>query len=158
MAIAAAAARTRLEERIGVILQEKGESVWSIPADASVYTAIKMMADQGIGAVPVLEGSQLIGMLSERDYARKVVLEGRNSRETLVGDIMTTSVATVTAESTIDECMRLMTAKRIRHLPVVRGEQLAGIVSIGDLVNWIISAQQETIEHLTSYIGGSYPG
>jgi CBS domain-containing protein len=141
---------TRVED----LLQAKGRTVWSISADASVYEAIQMMADRGVGALPVVAAEKLAGMVSERDYARKVILQGKSSKDTPVRDIMTGTVYFVHPEQSIEQCMVLMTDKRIRHLPVLDGEHLAGIVSIGDLVKAVIAEQQIRIEQLESYITG----
>lgn len=145
-------------ETVGSILKTKGSQVWSVEAGTTVYDALALLAEKGVGALLVVEAGRLAGMLSERDYARKVILEGRSSKETRVGDIMTRDVITVTPEHKVDECMRLMTEHHVRHLPVMRGTEIVGIVSIGDLVNSIISEQAHTIEQLSSYIGGTYPG
>lgn len=144
-------------EVVRSILKTKDTDVWSISPDATVYDAIGMMADKGIGALPVLDESKIIGILSERDYARRVILQGRSSKETRVCEIMTNSVITVTPDNTVAECMEIMTNRRIRHLPVVDRERLVGIVSIGDLVKAIISAQEHAIAQLSSYITGEYP-
>lgn len=141
---------------ISEILQHKGSQVWTITGDATVYEAIQLMADKNIGAVLVVEGERLVGIVSERDYTRKVVLKGKSSKQTSVREILSEDVVQVTSSHTIEDCMRLMTTHRIRHLPVVEGGQIVGIVSIGDLVNWIISAQSHTIHQLQSYIAG-YP-
>jgi len=117
-----------------------------------------MMSDRKVGALVVLSGSHLSGIISERDYARKVILRGRNSHETQVREIMSTPVLYVRPEQTVDECMHLMTSRRIRHLPVLEGDAVTGMLSIGDLVNWIVQSQDQTIHHLTNYIAGSYPG
>jgi CBS domain-containing protein len=136
------------------VLQGKGREVWTIGPDASVYEALALMADKGIGALVVTQGNQVIGLLSERDYARNVALMGRKSRETPVGDIMTTRVACVGPEDTVQSCMSIMTEMRVRHLPVLEGEALFGLVSIGDLVKAIIEEQEVLIEHLVRYING----
>jgi CBS domain-containing protein len=145
-------------ESIRCILQFKGRDVWSLHPDASVYEAIEMMSRKQVGALLVIRDSQPVGFVSERDYARKVILKGKSSRETKVSEIMSSPIITVGPDQTIDECMRIMTASRIRHLPVVERGQIVGIVSIGDLVRWIISSQEETIHQLHSYIAGAYPG
>jgi CBS domain-containing protein len=147
-----------LVDTIGTILKKKGSHVWSLPPEATVYEAIVMMAEKAIGALVVVAEEKPVGMLSERDYARKVVLKGKSSKETRLKEIMASPVITVTPDNTVDECMRIMTHHRIRHLPVLEGEKLAGVVSIGDLVNSIISAQAATIDQLRNYIAGKYPG
>jgi CBS domain-containing protein len=139
---------------ISSILRHKGNGVWSIAPDASVYQAISIMAEKGIGALPVIADGQLIGILSERDYARKVVLQSRSSKDTLVSEIMTTPVVSVPPSNTVEDCMRTMTLQRIRHLPVVDEGRILGIVSIGDLVRKVISTQGEIIQHLEEYISG----
>jgi CBS domain-containing protein len=141
-----------LPEKIGTILKSKGRQVWSVPPTASVFEAIEAMAEKQVGALPVMEGDKLVGIISERDYARKIILMGRSSRETPVTEIMSSPVLTVTPENTIGECMVIITEHRIRHLPVVDHDRVVGVVSIGDLVNWIISVQPETIKQLESYI------
>jgi CBS domain-containing protein len=142
---------------VNSLLRQKQGAIWAIDPDASVYDAIELMSNKSVGALLVRAEGKLAGIITERDYARKVILQGRSSKDTAVHEIMTTSVVTVTPDQTIDECMRLMTHRHIRHLPVVRNEQIVGILSIGDLVKWIISAQQETIGHLHNYITGQYP-
>jgi len=122
-----------------------------------VFDAIQLMADKNIGALPVVDNGQLVGMISERDYTRKVSLKGKSSKQTPVREIMTDDVITVNVTDTVSECMRLMTDSRIRHLPVVEGEKMIGLVSLGDLVKWVISAQAATIEALEKYITGDYP-
>ncbi len=147
------------QDSIRSVLEFKGGQIWSIHPDATVYEAIERMAEREIGCMPVLdEFGALIGLISERDYARKIVLQGRNSRDTLVREIMTSTVIYVSPSDTVENCMHIMTDARIRHLPVVDGARLEGIVSIGDLVHWIISSHEESIAHLRSYIAGSYPG
>ncbi len=145
-------------DTLATLLGTKGREVFSVTPEASVYEAIEMMSNRRVGALLVISGGRLAGIVSERDYARKVVLQGKHSRETPVGEIMTTDVVTVSPEHTVDQCMRVMTDRRIRHLPVVAGDRVVGVISIGDLVKWIISAQEAAINHLHSYISGSYPG
>jgi len=147
----------KLYESVALILRRKGSDVHSISPDATVYEALQKLAEKDIGALVVLNGSELVGIFSERDYARQVVLKGRFSRETFVHEIMSQPVVTVSPKATIDECMQLMTKERCRHLPVVDGEKVLGVVSIGDLVNWIITAQDVTIHQLEDYISGKYP-
>ena len=137
---------------VNQILDQKGRTVFSIRPDASVYDAIAMMADKHVGALPVVEGDKLIGLISERDYARKGILQGRSSPDTKVREIMIDHVMVVPQGQTTEECMALMTEKRIRHLPVVEGGDLVGVVSIGDMVKAIISEQRFTIEQLEHYI------
>lgn len=136
------------------LLDLKGHDVHSVKPDAAVIDAIRMMAEQHVGALLVMEGNRLAGIVSERDYARKVVLKGRSSDTTPVRDIMSTPVLTIEPDGTVDEAMRLMTERRIRHLPVMRGASVVGIVSIGDLVKSVIEEQQHTIEDLQHYIRG----
>lgn len=143
-------------ETVRMILKNKGNYVWSLPPDRTVYEAIAMMAEKSVGTIVVLSGEQLVGIISERDYARKVVLKGKLSKETLVSEIMSSPVTTVDPDRTADECMRLMTEKRIRHLPVMDQGKLVGVVSIGDLVKAIVSVQAETIQYLSDYIGGKH--
>ena len=143
-----------MADTVRSILGHKGHDVWSVSADASVFQAISLMAEKGIGALVVIDGETVVGIISERDYARKVVLHGRSSKDTPVRDIMTTPVVSVSPNHTVDECMRIVTTKRIRHLPVVQGEKLVGVVSIGDLVQKVISTQGETIQYLQEYIVG----
>lgn len=136
------------------LLDSKGRQVWSIGPKDSVLDAIKLMAEKGVGALLVMQGDQLTGILSERDYARKVILEGKSSEKTPVSEIMTTNVLYAGPEQSIDECMALMSAKRIRHLPIVEGTRVEGMISLGDLVKTIIDEQKRTIEHLERYISG----
>ena len=134
------------------ILDSKGSDIWAVNPESTVLDAIRVMADKRIGALLVMKGDSLAGVFSERDYARKVVLMGKSSRETAVGEIMTSEVVVSTPENTIEECMSLMTTKRIRHLPVVADNKVVGVLSIGDLVIAIIEDQQHHIEQLESYI------
>jgi CBS domain-containing protein len=138
------------------ILEDKGQQVWTISPEASVYEALKIMADKGIGALIVVRNDQVVGIISERDYARKVALKGKSSLDTPVKEIMTTQVYFVDPNCTAEECMALMTEKRIRHLPVIYGKKLVGVISIGDVVKSIIISQKVTIEHLQNYIMGKY--
>jgi CBS domain-containing protein len=147
----------KLVDTINSVLKHKSGEIWSVTPTASVYEAIDMMSDKQIGALLVIYESKLVGVISERDYARKVILKGKSSKQTQVKEIMTSPVIFVNPMHTVDECMEIMTNNRIRHLPVVEDENLVGIVSIGDLVKWIISAQNESIQHLENYITGKYP-
>jgi len=139
------------------ILHNKGSTVWSISSDTLVYDAIALMADKNIGALLVVDHGKLIGILSERDYTRKIALKGKSSKQTRVKEILSGQVIRVSPAHTVEDCMRLMTDHRIRHLPVLDGEKIMGVISIGDLVNWIISTQTTTINQLQTYISG-YPG
>ena len=140
--------------RISDLLASKGARVWSIEPEDPVLEALQLMADRYIGALPVMRGAELVGIVSERDYARKVVLMGRSSSETPVWQIMSAPVVTTSPDDTVDTCMSLMTERRIRHLPVVNGGNVIGIVSIGDLVKAVIEEQQQTIDELERYIAG----
>ena len=144
-------------DTIRELMKRKSQEIWSINPESSVYRAIELMADKHIGALLVMEGDKLVGIISERDYARKVILKGRSSKDTQVHEIMTTPVIFVQPQQSVDECMRIMTDNRIRHLPVLENEKVTGIVSIGDLVNWIMSAQDHTIQQLQNYVTGKYP-
>ncbi len=143
---------------VSMVLAEKGSMVASIGPDVTVFDAITVMAEKNIGALPVIENGRLAGMISERDYTRLVVLKGKSSKQTPVREIMSQRLIVASPTHTIEECMRLMTEKHVRHLPVVEGDKMIGIVSIGDLVKWIITVQAETIEQLKKYIAGEYPG
>jgi CBS domain-containing protein len=144
----------KLSDSVDSILKQKPGNVCSISPDQSVYEAIREMADKQIGALLVMSQDTLVGIISERDYARKVILMGRSSKNTTVKEIMTNRVVCVTPAHTLDECMALMTEHRIRHLPVMKDQKVVGILSIGDLVKWIISEQEATIRHLEHYITG----
>ena len=143
-----------MQTTISEILSSKGKDVWAVSPDASVYEAIEIMADKGVGALAVKSGGSIAGILSERDYARSVTLKGKSSKEIKVREIMTTSVVCINEDRKVDECLALMTEKRIRHLPVIDGDALIGIVSLGDLVKSIIKEQSFTIDQLESYIRG----
>ena len=142
---------------ISSILTNKTSALWSIAPEASVFEAIKLMAEKDIGSLVVMSGGKLAGLFTERDYTRKVALQGKTSKETSVGEIIPIKVVTITPEDSVEDCMRLMTEHRVRHLPVVEGDQVVGIISIGDLVNWIISTQKAQIEQMEQYISGSVP-
>ena len=147
----------KLVDTIRTVLKHKGREVWSINPVASVYEAIEMMADKKVGALLVFSDGKLVGIISERDYTRKVILKGKSSKQTQVSAIMTSPVISGSPEHTVDECMKIMTTHRIRHLPIVESEKVVGVVSIGDLVHWIISVQEETIGQMENYITGKYP-
>jgi CBS domain-containing protein len=143
-----------MAETVASILKKKGDAIWSVEPTATVYEAIAMMAEKSVGALLVVSDGKLVGIISERDYARKVVLQRRSSSDTLVHEIMTGSVITVTPDYSVENCMRMITEHRVRHLRVLAGDKLLGVISIGDLVNAIITDQAETIGHLHTYISG----
>ena len=141
---------------VSTLLHHKGSSVWQVSPETTVFEAIKLMAAKNIGALPVMSNGALVGIFTERDYTRKIALAGKSSRDTQVWEIISNQVVCVSPNESIEECMRLMTENRVRHLPVVEDEKVLGIVSIGDLVNWIISAQSAAIDQLEQYIAGTY--
>jgi CBS domain-containing protein len=138
------------------ILQSKGSDIWSIAPQETAYKALQIMADKDIGVLLVIDGAKLVGIFSERDYARKVILRGKSSKETAVGELMTREVYYTNPGATMEDCMALMTAKQIRHLPVMENKKLIGIVTLGDVVNQVISDQKLTIRELEKYITGGY--
>jgi CBS domain-containing protein len=140
---------------ISSLLHQKTSVLWSVTPDTTVFDAIRLMAEKNIGALPVLAAERLVGVFTERDYTRKVALMGKTSKETRVREVIAREILTVTPDDSVEDCMRLMTENRVRHLPVVEGTNVVGIVSIGDLVNWIISAQNAAIEQMEQYIAGS---
>jgi CBS domain-containing protein len=141
---------------LDLILSHKNHALWSISPGATVFDAIQMMADHNIGSVLVMREGKLLGVLSERDYTRKVILKGRQSRQTMVNEIMSSPVVTASLDCSIEDALRLMSEKRIRHLPVLERGHVVGVVSVGDLIKWVIAAQDATISQLESYITGSY--
>lgn len=145
-----------LIETVRSVLKRKGEAICSVSPDSCVYDAIEMMAEKHIGSLLVLSGNRLVGIITERDYARKVILQGKSSKQTLVMEIMTSPVICVRPAETVEECMRIMTVKRLRYLPIVEDELVLGVVSIGDLVKWMVSVQEDTIQQLRDYIQGKY--
>ena len=137
---------------VKAILNAKGPDIWSCAADATIFDAVKLMADKNVGSLLVMDGDKLVGIVTERDYARKVILEGKSSKNSAVNEVMTTHMVCVSPERSVDECMALMTDKRLRHLPVLEKKKVVGVVSIGDLVKAVINEQQFIIEQLQEYI------
>jgi CBS domain-containing protein len=149
----------KITDTIDQVLKHKVfNKILSLTPEETVYDALKMMDEYDVGAMMVFSGRRLMGIFSERDYARKGILQGHHSKDTAVGDIMTSPVVSVTPRHTVDECMNLMTDHHFRHLPVVEGDEVVGIISIGDLVKWVISGQEHAIQALEGYITGAYPG
>lgn len=143
---------------ISSLLFRKHSQLWSVAPEAKVFEAIKLMAEKNIGAVPVISAGKLVGIFTERDYTRKIALAGKTSRETAVFEVLTPNCITVAPHDSVEECMRLMTENRVRHLPVLEAGKLIGIISIGDLVNWIISMQNAAIAQMEQYIAGGVAG
>ena len=143
---------------VSALLHHKGSQIWSVSPETTVYEAIKMMAEKNIGALLVMAEGKLFGVFTERDYTRKVALQGKSSKETRVKEICSSDVVTVGLHHSVEDCMKLMTERRMRHLPVVAAGAVVGLVSIGDLVNWTISAQNATIAQMEQYIAGGLPG
>jgi CBS domain-containing protein len=148
---------SKINGTVGSVLRRKGSEIWSVTPDQTVYEAVQRMADKSVGALLVILAGRLEGIISERDYARNVILKGRSSKTTLVKEIMTSPVIFVASDQSVDECMDIMTKNRIRHLPIMENEKILGVISIGDLVKWVVSDQEETIEHLQNYITSRYP-
>lgn len=142
---------------VNSILANKGSDVWSIAPDATVFEAIHLMAEKNVGALPVVQNDQLVGIISERDYTRKVILQGKSSKDTPVRDIMTQRLVTADPDDRVSDCMQRITENRVRHLPVLEGNKLVGILSIGDLLAWLIAAQRNAIDNLERYVTGDFP-
>jgi len=143
---------------IEAILGQKGTEIFSVSPEALVFEAVELMANKNVGALLVVENERLVGLISERDYTRKVMLRGKKSRETKVREIMSTGLTVVTPREPVENCLRMMTDKRVRHLPVLDGDTIRGVISIGDLVKWVIATQSAAIQHLEMYISGGYTG
>jgi len=142
---------------VSALLHHKSSELWSVSPESTVFEAIKIMADKNIGSLLVMSGGKLAGMFTERDYTRKIALHGKTSKDTRVREVITSKIISVGLHHSVEECMKLMTEHRVRHLPVVEGEKVIGLVSIGDLVNWIISSQSAQIDQMAQYISGGYP-
>jgi CBS domain-containing protein len=142
---------------VNSILARKGSAIWSIAPDATVFEAIQLMAEKNVGALPVVQNDQLVGIISERDYTRKVILQGKSSKETPVRDIMTQRLVTADPDDRVSECMQRMTENRVRHLPVLEANKMVGILSIGDVLAWLIAAQRNAIDNLERYVTGDFP-
>ena len=142
---------------VSAVLHHKSPELWSIAPEATVFEAIRLMADKNIGALLVMAGGKLVGIFTERDYTRKIALQGKTSKETRVREVLSREVISVSVNHSVEDCMKLMTENRVRHLPVVEAEKVVGLVSIGDLVNWIISTQSAQIDQMAQYISGGYP-
>jgi CBS domain-containing protein len=147
----------KLSGTVGSVLKQKGSEVWFVTPEQTVYLAIEIMADKGVGALLVISAGKLVGIISERDYTRKVILKGKSSKTTQVSAIMTSPAISANPERSVDDCMEIMTRHRIGHLPIMENETVLGVVSIGDLVKWAISEHQETMEHLQDYISSIDP-
>jgi len=143
---------------IDAILAQKGTEIFSVSPEATVFEAVEIMANRNVGALLVIQDGKLVGLISERDYTRKVMLRGKKSRETQVREIMSSDLAVVSSREPVENCLRMMTDKRVRHLPVLDGETIRGVISIGDLVKWVIATQSAAIAHLEMYISGGYTG
>ncbi len=148
----------QIDVEVSALLRSKGSQVYSVTPETRVFDAIRLMADKNVGALVVLSEDRVVGVFSERDYTRKVVLHGKSSKDIQVRELLSSPVISAGPNTSVEECMRLMTTYRVRHLPILEGEKLAGVISIGDLVNWIISAQSTAIHQLQNYIAGQYPG
>jgi CBS domain-containing protein len=146
-----------IADSVSTAMHYKSREIWRVAPDSTVLSAIQLMSDKNVGALLVMEGEKLVGLISERDYTRNVVLKGKSSKGTPVREIMTTDVTCVTPEHSVEKCLQIMTDERIRHLPVLEDGKVVGIISIGDLVKWIISAQNALIDQLDNYIMGAYP-
>jgi signal-transduction protein with cAMP-binding, CBS, and nucleotidyltransferase domain len=155
MMLAPQEALMELSESVRPILEQKGGLICSVSPSDTVYAAIAMMAEKKVGALLVIFDDKIMGIVSERDYARKVILKGRSSKETTVAEIMSSPVIAISPSHTVGDCMKIITDHRIRHLPVLDQDRLVGLISIGDLVNWILAEQRETIRHLEAYIAGT---